>query len=285
MSPNRVPEAALPFVRSVAHFTDFSDEDEVAFAHALAIALVRRASLTILHAGGEQPSAWSEYPSVRRVLERWKLLEPGSERSDVYEKLSVGVEKILLRKDSARAMLSYVQEEHPDLLVFSTGRRDGLAAWRDPSRSQTVARRSRTMTLFVGAGVRPFVSIEDGHLSLRRILVPIDRTPDATQAIVAATRAASGYGDLHVEITLLHIGEDTLPPYPRPESADWIWRDELRQGDIVEEILEEAEANESDLIVTATDGRNGVLDALRGSFTERIVARAPCPVLAVPAPT
>ena len=51
------------------------------------------------------------------------------------------------------------------------------------------------------------------------------------------------------------------------------------------EILAEAEEAESDLIVTATDGRNGVLDAFRGSFTERIVERAPCPVLAVPAPT
>ncbi|MCR9095769.1 MAG: universal stress protein [bacterium] len=285
MSSVHLSESSLPTVRSVAHFTDFSDGDEVAFAHALAIALVQRASLTILHAGADRGADWSGFPAVRSVLERWKLLEPGSRPSDVFERLGVRVEKALLKKESKRAMLTYVEDERPDLLVFSTARRRGFPAFLHPSKSQTIARRSRTLTLFVGVGVRPFVSPEDGHLSLRRILVPIDRTPDATQAIVAATRAASGYGDLPVEITLLHVGEGTLPPYPRPESADWIWRDELRRGDIIEEILEEAEANESDLIVTATDGRNGVLDALRGSFTERIVAGAPCPVLAVPAPT
>ena len=33
----------------------------------------------------------------------------------------------------------------------------------------------------------------------------------------------------------------------------------------------------------ATEGRHGVVDALRGSVTERVVRDAPCPVLAVPA--
>jgi nucleotide-binding universal stress UspA family protein len=33
----------------------------------------------------------------------------------------------------------------------------------------------------------------------------------------------------------------------------------------------------------ATEGHEGILDALRGSVTEQVVRRAPCPVLAVPA--
>jgi nucleotide-binding universal stress UspA family protein len=32
-----------------------------------------------------------------------------------------------------------------------------------------------------------------------------------------------------------------------------------------------------------TAGRQGVVDALRGSTTERVIRQAPCPVLAVPA--
>jgi nucleotide-binding universal stress UspA family protein len=32
----------------------------------------------------------------------------------------------------------------------------------------------------------------------------------------------------------------------------------------------------------ATQGHHGVLDALRGSVTERVLRRAPCPLLAVP---
>ena len=51
-------------------------------------------------------------------------------------------------------------------------------------------------------------------------------------------------------------------------------------GDVVEAILRHAE--DADLVVMATRGREGVLDALRGSVTSRVVGAAPCPVLAVP---
>lgn len=46
-------------------------------------------------------------------------------------------------------------------------------------------------------------------------------------------------------------------------------------------ILDSAE--EADLIVMATEGEHGIIDAMRGSVTERVVRDAPCPVLAVPA--
>ena len=42
-------------------------------------------------------------------------------------------------------------------------------------------------------------------------------------------------------------------------------------------------AQNADLIIMATEGRQGVLDAMRGSVTERVVRGADCPVLAVPA--
>jgi nucleotide-binding universal stress UspA family protein len=32
----------------------------------------------------------------------------------------------------------------------------------------------------------------------------------------------------------------------------------------------------------STDGRNGFLDALRGSHSERVLRRTPCPLLAIP---
>ena len=43
---------APPFIESVFPPTDFSPASEIAFAHALAIALVCEAELDILHAGG-----------------------------------------------------------------------------------------------------------------------------------------------------------------------------------------------------------------------------------------
>jgi nucleotide-binding universal stress UspA family protein len=52
---------------------------------------------------------------------------------------------------------------------------------------------------------------------------------------------------------------------------------------VVEVICETAAAVNAGLIVLTTDGRNGFLDVLRGSHSERILAIAPCPLLAIPA--
>ena len=43
-----------------------------------------------------------------------------------------------------------------------------------------------------------------------------------------------------------------------------------------------AKSSAANLIVMTTDGRNGFLDALRGSHSERVLRHSPVPVLAVP---
>jgi len=50
------------------------------------------------------------------------------------------------------------------------------------------------------------------------------------------------------------------------------------------EILAYAAANDVDLIVMGTHGRSGVSHMLLGSIAERVVRRAPCPVLTVRRP-
>jgi nucleotide-binding universal stress UspA family protein len=55
-----------------------------------------------------------------------------------------------------------------------------------------------------------------------------------------------------------------------------------RSGDVVAEVARIAQERDVDLIAMATEGRNGVLDAIRGSVTEQVLRRAQCPVLAVP---
>jgi nucleotide-binding universal stress UspA family protein len=46
-------------------------------------------------------------------------------------------------------------------------------------------------------------------------------------------------------------------------------------------IVEEASAGRFDLIVMGTHGRTGLTHALLGSVAERVVQKAPCPVLTV----
>jgi len=273
-------EISYPFVDSVFHPTDFSPASDLAFAHALAIALIRQTRFDILHAGSSLGESWDRFPRVRKTLERWGLLSPGSDRSDVFDKLSVRVNKIQAKGDPVARSLGHIELEDPDLVVIATEGRDGIARWLEPSKAAKLQRRSKTMTLFVPAGCRGFVSPDDGTLSLDRILAPIDETPDASPALVMASRAAQSLGDPPVEIEVLHVGDGPVPSVPRPEGDAWTWRETRTQGDVVDEIL--AAARNANLVVMATDGRNGFLDALRGSFTERVLRGVDCPVLAVP---
>jgi nucleotide-binding universal stress UspA family protein len=51
---------------------------------------------------------------------------------------------------------------------------------------------------------------------------------------------------------------------------------------VIHGIVDAASKEAVDLIVMSTDGRNGFLDALRGSHSERVLRNAPCPLLTVP---
>jgi nucleotide-binding universal stress UspA family protein len=57
----------------------------------------------------------------------------------------------------------------------------------------------------------------------------------------------------------------------------------LRQGPLVETIVEVGDELRADLIVMATAGHKGFLDALRGSTTEGVLRKARRALLAAPA--
>jgi hypothetical protein len=84
--------------------------------------------------------------------------------------------------------------------------------------------------------------------------------------------------------TLLHVGEARdMPDVLCSDVTGWQWNTLIRQGDVVDMICQTALDIEADLIAMTTDGRNGFLDALRGSHSERILRRTPCPLLTIPA--
>jgi nucleotide-binding universal stress UspA family protein len=80
----------------------------------------------------------------------------------------------------------------------------------------------------------------------------------------------------------------SLDRYLRENFADLLdttnIRREIRVGTPYQVIVELATAEAVDLIVMSTHGRTGLAHMLLGSVTERVLRRAPCPVLAVPLP-
>ena len=57
------------------------------------------------------------------------------------------------------------------------------------------------------------------------------------------------------------------------------------EGDVVDEVIRQAQELDADLVVMVTEGRHGLLEALRGTNTEQVLRRLECPLLMVPDPT
>jgi len=274
----------------IFHPSDFSPASEIAFAHALKLALVTGAQLRIMHVAlGQDDRHWSDFPGIRALLVRWGLLPEGSPRQAV-EKIGLNVDKILARTaEPVGALLHYLDEHPADLIVLATHQYTGLARWVHRVVAEPIARRARTMTLFVPQGVQGFIALDHGSVTLRRILVSIDTVPRPQAAIDAAAGLARVLGCHEVTFTLVHVGATgEMPAVHEPHQVGWshvgwTWDRTTRNGGVVEQILAVSTACSADLIVLATQGHHGVLDALRGSTSERILRGARCPVLAVPA--
>jgi nucleotide-binding universal stress UspA family protein len=267
--------------RCILHPTDFSPESQLALAHALRLALLNKAELILLHVGAKKDS--EDFPSVREMLQRWGRLDPGAPRSEVAN-LGIGIRKIeAFGPTVVGAIANYLDHQLVDLLVMATQGRRGLSAWSHPSTAEETARRTDVPTLFVPAECRGCVSLEDGSVSMHQIVVPVDHEPRSEEAVERGLRALRGFGDDVSKLTMLYVGDESRFPNVRLANVDWNVRRVCRRGTPVNEILAEAKESEADLLIMTTEGRQGFLDVLRGSTTEKVLRGAMCPLLAVPA--
>lgn len=132
-------------------------------------------------------------------------------------------------------------------------------------------------------------------VDIQRILCPTDFSAHARRSLDAAIVLARWY---QAEITVLHVlpaGADADRAAAEPDPG---LRDELcsfaevsiaqgipthvslRVGGPVEEIL--AKAGESSLVVIGTHGCGGFERWVLGSVSDKVLRKAPCPVLSVP---
>jgi nucleotide-binding universal stress UspA family protein len=142
-------------------------------------------------------------------------------------------------------------------------------------------------------------------INLKTILVPSDFSECSDAALRYGLELARKF---NASLHLLHVIQD---PATQPWAADGFaiplldaidqWQEEAidrlkaavpaddrarvtvecRIGSAYQEILRYAAERDIDLIVTGTHGRGGVTHMLLGSIAEKIVRRAPCPVLTV----
>jgi nucleotide-binding universal stress UspA family protein len=272
-----------PIIDTILHPSDFSQGSEAAFAHALKAALIASSRLTLFHVSPDMSAEWTDFPGVRQTLERWGLLPPNSPPAAVPE-LGIDVEKVIARgRNPVSSVLHYLETHPTDLIVLAPHQHEGRMQWFQSSVSEPVARKSGQVTLFVPRGVKGFVSLRDGSVSLENILIPVAPTPRPRPALDAAARLVSRLSSPSGTFHLLYVGAaGDMPAVNPPQVSGWQWTKDSRSGDVIETILDSARSTSADLIVMTTDGRNGFLDALRGSHSERVLRRAPCALLVIP---
>lgn len=139
-------------------------------------------------------------------------------------------------------------------------------------------------------------------ITIERILLPTDFSECSERARLYACELAKRFGS---EIHLFHVVPPTVLPgyagpvpetFANPEDAARETLDQwyipafseakgvvraISLGTPFVEIVRYARNQNIDLIVMGTHGRSGVAHALIGSVTERVVRKAPCPVLTV----
>lgn len=270
-------------IRSIIHPTDFSHLSMDAFAHALRIAIATKSRLYLLHVAERTDDAeWSSFPSVRSLLARWGLIEESAPQCAVAERLGIRIAKIQLEpREPIRAIEEFITAHPSELIALGTHGREGIGRWLHGSIAESLSRRTRIMTLFMGSSSRGFVDPKTGVLPLRNILLPVDHEPKPDKAVAIVQKLLGLLASTNADIRFLHVGEE-VPEFSALSGSMNLQEIVLRSGDTVNAIVQFAKKISADLGAVPTAGRNGFLDAVTGSTSERILRRAPCPVLAVP---
>jgi nucleotide-binding universal stress UspA family protein len=136
---------------------------------------------------------------------------------------------------------------------------------------------------------------------IKRILCPIDFSEFSQHALHQAVAVAGWYES---ELTVLHVFANLpsldLPPLTLEDAErDRLMTDMQRfvgqtppelsvklvvreASDVRTEILAQADVLKADLLVIGSHGRSGFERLLLGSVTEKVIRKAPCPVMVVP---
>jgi nucleotide-binding universal stress UspA family protein len=206
--------------------------------------------------------------------------------------------KTVVRAGEVAAEIRAVASQHAQpLLVLCSHTRTGLDRLLFGSVTGELVRTAPCPVLVVRGSLPTAL---EGTLPLRTVVVPLDRSSLAEQAVPRAL-SALGPPDLHLH--LLHVREPqraTERGSPSREARDepeirryleaiarrlgnegYRVTTEVRAGRPAEEIAKAASEQGAQLIAMATHGRGGVHPVLLGSVAERLLQSAPVPLLFV----
>jgi nucleotide-binding universal stress UspA family protein len=269
---------------TIVHPTDFSPGDAAAFAHAVAMTLASKSQLCLLQVRQAGEAFFSQTQGLRHVrdlLVRWKRLAEDTPYDRWESELDVQVSSVsVIARNARTGILEFLEDRPANLVVLATYEHKALARWLDVPVHHSVLRKLRTMSLFLRDGVRGFIDFDTGALALKKVLVPIDAAVESLPAI-RRIEAMLKLVSCDASIQLLHVGERA--PELRDEQGEPLDLPIIvRKGPVVDTILEVANGLKVDVVAMPTAGRHGLLEAVRGSTSARVLDEASWPLFAVP---
>jgi nucleotide-binding universal stress UspA family protein len=268
-------------IRSIFHPTDFNKNNTIAIAHAIRLSNILNLPLNILYVGRLEKAECRKI--LYNYLIKWELCTEKESITEAFKRLKI---KILIVDKMEGSLpdivLNKLKTISDVLLVMATAGREGLPRWLHPSRAEEIARQSKLPTVFVPEkSKKQYLASESGY-GYKKILVPIDHKPNPQVGIHFAHQLV-GLSDAVAQIIIFHAGEIMdIPQVEIPKAEKCIWRKLHEPGDPVTNVIKTAEEFDVDLIIMATAGHKGFMDALLGSVTEKVIRHALCPVIAVP---
>jgi nucleotide-binding universal stress UspA family protein len=206
---------------------------------------------------------------------------------------------------AAEAILDYVEQTDIDQIVMATHGYSGISRWVHGSVAERVTQSASVPVLLVRAYDVVQTPTHEPH-SCRRILLPLDGSLVAEQALPCATAVAKA---LEAQIILFRVpavytslslaGEGYMPLDSLMDTATEDAQDyldgiasrltaqgvkvstALRIGGVANAIIEYAEENQIDLIAMCTHGRTGLARWALGSVADRVLRAGRIPLLLV----
>lgn len=287
-----------PRVAHILFPSDLSAESDRAFAHARLLAERLQARLTLFHALEIPPDRWvraagrEEELRARVADEARAELAARAAAAAVPHEIVVDTHASNAPALADLAVLRHVREARPDLVVMASHRRGDVESFFLGSVAEEVLRHAGCPVLVVGPrstavprGYRRILVTTDLSEPSRRAFGPTALLADLFEADTLALHVLprpllTALADRPQALAAAVPGDERLRAFVGDATGPRT-RFRVEQGAPWERIVHVARAEAVDLVVMARDGADGPAERVLGSQTERVIRRAPCPVLAV----
>lgn len=278
--------------------SDLTSESDGALRYAIALACAYKAKLMLLYC--REPGSvveWSTTSQAARLFELSLFTY-----LDANELKALDWEAVITEgEDKGLAIVTEATKRNVDLIVMRSRRRPRAAVLLG-STAEAVSRNASCPVLVTHPNEREWAGLSTTEIDLRRVLIPYDSSADADVALSYGLSLAQQY---QAEVHLLCVipEEDVLD-----HEIDWatgvdhedsvttaaqalkrtiskeafLWCNivsAVRCGQPAQEVLRYAKEHEIDLICMGAGGKRFTLGSLIGSTVDRVLRRAPCPVL------